>query len=148
MFLPGQREKYFEPPQNYNSSADDNENDDDEDDDDDDDDDDDEPEDNDPPQNNQLHRSKKDAKNDEQLEGDIGEELKDGKRLQEDEDLPNIHDMNQRERLRLLEELENEIHSEREDLEQENEVLKSSGSRWPVPIPYILERSLSSSKYE
>ena len=56
--------------------------------------------------------------------------------------------MNQRERLRLLEELENEIHSEREDLEQENEVLKSLGSRWPVPIPYFLESSLSSSKYE
>ena len=147
MFLPGQREKYFEPPQNYNSSADDNENDDD-DDDDDDDDFDDELEDNDPPQNKQLHRSKKDAKNDEELEGDIDEELDDGKRLQEEEDVPNIRDMNQREKLRLLEELEKEIHSEREGLEQENEVLKSSGSRWPVPIPYFLESSLSSSKYE
>ena len=145
MFLPGQREKYFEPPQNYRSSQYGNENDDDDDDDDDDNHDDNDDEEHGPPQNSQLHRSKKNAEDDNEY---FDEEFEDDDKQQQKEEVPNISDMDQREKSRFLKELENEIDLEDEELEQENEVLKSSSSRWPVPIPYFLDSSLSSSKYK
>ena len=169
MLLPGQRKKYFEPPQNYHDheteddidDADDvdidddyNYNDDEGNDADDDNDDD-----YDPPQNHHSYHLK-DKYFEEKTEDDRERENEDHEENIEQDDASkrreqdDIDDENfeEKEKYQWLDELENEIDFQDEDDESEdigeNEVLKNVNSKWPVPIPYVLSSSFSSSEFD
>ena len=119
MFLPGQREKYFEPPKDENDYKNYNG--------------DDPPQ----PQNNQQGGKYKE---------DISDEDFDELDLEDEYDIA-YKRQRERELLRELEDRENmDDNKEFKDGEiAENEVLKSALSRWPTPIPYVLSNTLSTS---
>ena len=116
MFLPGQREKYFEPSKDENDYKND---------------DGDDPR---QPQNN--HQGGK-------YKEDINDEYFDQLDSEDEYDIANKRER-ERELLRELEDKENmDDNKEFKDGEiAENEVLKSALSRWPTPIPYVLSNTL------
>lgn len=119
MFLPDQREKYFEPFKDENDYKNDN--------------------DNDPPQPQNNHQGETDKE-------DRIDEYFDDLDLEDEYD-----DVDKRQRvIKLLRKLEDrENIDENEEFEDgdiaENEVLKSTFSRWSTPIPYVLSNTLSAS---
>ena len=119
MFLPGQREKYFEPFKDENDYKNDN--------------------DNDPPQPQNNHQGETDKE-------DRIDEYFDDLDLEDEYD-----DVDKRQRvIKLLRKLEDKENiDENEEFEDgdiaENEVLKSTFSRWSTPIPYVLSNTLSAS---
>ena len=169
MFLPGQREKYFEPPQNYHDheteddidDADDVDTDDDYNYNDDEgiDTDDDNDDDYDPPQNHHSYHLKgkyfeeknEDEKERENEDHEENLEQDDAKKRREEDDIDD-ENFEGAENYQWLDELENEIGFEDEGDKAEdigeNEVLKNVNSKWPVPIPFVLSSSFSSGEFD